>query len=360
MDAILFHPETSARRALIQALGTYGPEAISPGEREELVASLLDLYKNDPDSGIHAAAEWALRQWNEQAKLKDAEAGLPNLKDRGDRRWFVNSKGQTFALIEGPVEFTMGSPPGEPDRDSGEAAHRRQIPRNFAIAVKEVSVRQYQEFLRQNANPEFGLDRSYLDKYSPDADGPMIAVTWFGAAAYCNWLSRKEGLSECYEPNDEKQYAVGMTIRADALRRGGYRLPTEAEWDYACRAGTVTSRYHGFSLSLLPQYARYTGSSAEHAWPGGSLLANDLGLFDMLGNVFEWCNDSSYRYQTGGGRGSAEQYEISSPVAIAEPRVLRGAAFDYRPADLRSAYRGWLPPAVRRFSIGFRLARTCD
>ena len=116
MDAILFHPETSMRRALILALGTYGTEGLSPGEREPLIGKLLDLYRNDPDAGIHGAAEWTLRQWGQQEKLKELDAELMKLKDRGDRRWFVNSQGQTFAVIEGPVEFRMGSPPTEPDR----------------------------------------------------------------------------------------------------------------------------------------------------------------------------------------------------------------------------------------------------
>ena len=76
MDAILFHPETSQRRALILALGTYGTEGLSPGEREPLIGKLLDLYRNDPDAGIHGAAEWTLRQWKQQEKLKELDAEL--------------------------------------------------------------------------------------------------------------------------------------------------------------------------------------------------------------------------------------------------------------------------------------------
>ena len=134
MDAILFHPETSTRRALILALGTYGTEGLSPGEREPLIAKLLDLYENDPDAGIHGAAEWTLRQWKQPATAQGDRCRGEQVKDKGDRRWYVNGQGQTFVLIEGPVEFRMGSPPDEPDRDPDETPHHRVIPRRFAIA----------------------------------------------------------------------------------------------------------------------------------------------------------------------------------------------------------------------------------
>ena len=292
MDAILFHPETSQRRALILALGTYGTEGLSPGEREPLIGKLLDLYRNDPDSGIHGAAEWTLRQWKQQEKLKELDAELMKLKDRGDRRWYVNGQGQTFAVIEGPVEFRMGSPPTEPERFSDEILHRRIIPRRFAIATQEVTVEQYQEFVKENPVD----DHANNDRYSPDPKGPMNGVSWYHAAAYCNWLSRKENLPECYEPNDEGKYAEGMKIRADALQRTGYRLPTEAEWEYACRAGAVTSRYYGSMWTCWGGMPGTLRSRQDRAWPCGSLLPNDLGLFDMLGNVYEWCQDSALMY----------------------------------------------------------------
>jgi formylglycine-generating enzyme required for sulfatase activity len=345
MDAILFHPETSTRRALILALGTYRAEALSPGEREPLVARLLDLYEHDPDAGIHGASAWTLRQWQQHRKLEAIDARLSG-QDRGDRRWFVNPQGQTFAIVEGPGSFRMGSPPGEPGRFGNETPHQQVIPRRFAIADTEVTVEQYQEFVKENP----GVDRASNDRYSPDPKGPMNGVSWYHAAAYCNWLSRKERLPECYEPNDQRQYAQEMRIKADALKLIGYRLPTEAEWEYAARAGAMTSRHYGASERLLGQYAWYLDNSKDRAWPVGSLQPNDLGLFDMLGNVYEWCQERA----DNAGRTDPESYEHINE----NPRLLRGGSFYNHPANVRSARRTRNAPSYLDSLNGFRPART--
>jgi formylglycine-generating enzyme required for sulfatase activity len=355
MDAVLFHPEMSQRRALILALGTYGTEGLSPSERQPLTSKLFDLYGTHPDSGIHGAAEWTLRRWKQENELRKLDAELMKLKDRGDRRWFINSQGQTFAVIEGPVEFRMGSPPTDPDHSRLEIPHRRIISRHFAIAAKEVTVEEYQEFV--NDNP--GVDHGNIDsKFSPDPKGPMNGVTWYDAAAYCNWLSRKENLPECYEPNDQGQFAEGMSIRADALSRTGYRLPTEAEWEYACRSGTGTSRYYGVSLNMLGRYVWFLATSPDRAQPCGSLLPNDLGLFDTLGNVYEWCLEQALAYEPGKGA-LRDDSNIVLSIADKHPRLLRGGAFTVPPLAVRSAYRYWCQRSTRDIDFGFRLARTC-
>ena len=357
MDTILFHPETSQRRALILALGTYGTEGLSPGERDVLTGKLLDLYRNDPDAGIHGAAEWTLRQWKQQERLNELDAQLMKVKDRGDRRWFMNSQGQTFAVIEASVECDMGSPPTEPDRVPGsETQHRIQIPRRFALASKEVTVEQYDQFVKET--PED--DHAKNDRYSPDPKGPMNNVHWYDAAAYCNWLSRKENLPECYEPNERGKYAAGMRIKSDALKLPGYRLPTEAEWEYACRSGATTSRYYGSSIDLLRRYACYNATSRDRASPCGSFLPNDLGLSDMLGNVWEWCQDRYLPFSTGGTPLVSTHITVIEIINERYLRFLRGGTFFDPPAYLRSAIRIKHAPSYRYAGHGFRPARTLD
>ena len=352
MDSILSHPGTSVRRALILALGTYRSGDLSHAVRESLITKLLAIYASDSDSGIHGAAEWTLRQWNQQAKLEAADIELIKLKNPGDRRWLVNSLGQTFALIHGPVEFRMGSPVTEPDRYAGfELSHRRMIPRRFAISAKEVTVADSQKFVKENPWVDAGRGRS-----SPDPRRPVTHVSWDHAAAYCNWLSRRENLPVCYDPNPQGRHAHEMKIRPDALTRTGYRLPTEAEWEYACRSGTATSRYFGVNTELLDRYGWSQATSQDHDWPCGGLMPNDLGLFDTLGNVFEWCQDQPLLYRPDWDGLIIDNLNLSDPVNTV--RVLRGGGFNLRPANMCSAGRGHSAPTSFIANFGFRLART--
>ena len=118
----------------------------------------------------------------------------------------------------------------------------------------------------------------------------MMEVSWYDAAAYCNWLSKEEGIPQdqwCYEETKKGEYKAA----ANHLQRTGYRLATEAEWEYACRAGARTGYSYGEPEELLGKYAWFSENSFGKSHPVGQLKPNDLGLFDMHGNAWEWCDD---------------------------------------------------------------------
>jgi formylglycine-generating enzyme required for sulfatase activity len=345
---------------LILALGTYASTDLSPADRESLITTLLDFYRNDSDAGIHGAAEWALRQWSEHARLEavDRELGKLGDKNLSDHRWCLNARGHTFARIDGPIVFWMGSPRTDAEKASQEPLQKQSIPRSFYIATKEVTLAQFQEFTRDSRFQRFALSDDDIEARRLESDSPIIGVNWFIAAAYCNWLSEKEGIDErewCYESKHGAGYVKGMTLPRDALQRQGYRLPTEAEWEYACRAGAVTTRYYGSTLILLDRYAWYFRNSGDprRVQRCGLLMCNDLGLFDMLGNVFEWCQDRVPLAADGTLSARGEVVDDGN-------RVLRGGAYANQAAESRSAQRFSYPPSERRHNQGFRIARTAD
>ncbi len=183
---------------------------------------------------------------------------------------------------------------------------------------------------------------------------PIGGVIWYEAAAYCNWLSKEEGIPEdqwCYEIKGNV-----FKLKEKYLSLTGYRLPTEAEMEYATRAGAITSRYYGETEELLPKYAWYFKNSQEKTWPVGSLKPNDLGLFDVQGNLFTWCQESYKLYPQ--GEEVSEDKEDNLMIVNSNSRVLRGGSFAYPASLVRSAYRNLSAPTYRDFNDGFRPART--
>jgi formylglycine-generating enzyme required for sulfatase activity len=208
---------------------------------------------------------------------------------------------------------------------------------------------------------ERDIDTFDIERYSSTSDSPQVAVDWYDAAAYCNWLSEKEGIPEnqwCYLPTDDDRFADGMQPAPDYLKRIGYRLPSEAEWEFACRAGAATARFYGESVKLLPHYAQYLDNSQDRTWPVGSLKPNDYGIFDMLGNAYEWCHE---RYDPNAYRSDGDTIPDAEDMAVVrdtERRVLRGGSFLNVAPDSRSANRDHNQPDDRNVVTGFRVSRT--
>jgi formylglycine-generating enzyme required for sulfatase activity len=379
---LLVEPDVTVRRALILSLGEFSDKDLNPGDRQALVAKLQEVYCSAEDPGLHGAAEWLLRHWRQDRWLEQKndrwardqqgrkqklqrlarelvgkrKGGLAGIVEQttaqqaaGPPQWYVNGQGQTMVVIPGPVQFLMGSPITETGRADSELLHQRRIGRHFALAAKPVTITEFRRFLK---------DHPIQRPSAPTDDCPVQWVTWRQAAAYCNWLSAQEGIPQdqwCYEMNSQGQVT---RLRDNCLGLSGYRLPTEAEMEYACRAGAITSLFYGEGEALLEKYAWYQGNSQQHSWPVGRLKPNDLGLFDMHGNVWCWCQDSYLDYvPAAGGRATGDivtDYHIDNK----KNRVGRGGGFANTAAAVRCANRGNMIPTENAYSVGFRPART--
>ena len=196
------------------------------------------------------------------------------------------------------------------------------------------------------------------------ADDPMVMVTWYGAVAYCNWRSQQEGRRPCYN----------LSTWVCGLSKNGYHLPTEAQWEYAARGGlsrkrfpwgnTISHSQANYYSSGLCSYDISPTEGFHPTWndgirpytsPVGSFAPNGYGLYDMTGNVWEWCNDWYLR-----------SYYSSSPQTdptgstSGTDRVLRGAAWRYGAQQCRMTFRGCDPPDSRCYEFGFRVSMGFD
>ena len=209
--------------------------------------------------------------------------------------------------------------------------------------------------------PEYDIEEHLIANIAQHVNCPIPLITWYAAAAYCNWLSKSEGLPEeqwCYVANKNGSFSAGMTIPTNALIRTGYRLPTEQEWELSCRAGGESPRYYGNSISLLPKYATFLQNSNHLATPCGSHLPNDLGMFDTLGNMYEWCINAIREESKTDIFSSRELTNKATTIDDSIRFVCRSASFDDDPRSLRSAFRAADHPTGLSNGYGFRLCRT--
>jgi serine/threonine protein kinase/formylglycine-generating enzyme required for sulfatase activity len=360
LDRLDVEGDVSARRALLLALGEVLPERLSSQDGAALALKLKTIYAQDPDAGVHGCAGRLMRQMGLQGDVPRIDAGLAADGLRAGRDWYVSSEGLTFTIVHGPVEFAMGSPREEPQHEAHETLHLVRIERSFAAGATEVPIGLYERFLADH--PEFR--RQGTPTSTNDMQRPIENIDVFDAAAFCRWLGEREGLPKdehCYPPI--AQLARGaregkLALVKGYLGRTGYRLPTEAECEFVCRAGSAVSRHYGRSASMLPHYGWSNLGSGERTHPVGELKPNDLGLFDTLGNVWEWCQDDGRAYRPNfGGRSVLDSEELT---AIWEPihLVLKGGSCFYPAQSTRAAARHGWPPTTRQNSVGFRVYRT--
>ena len=234
----------------------------------------------------------------------------------------------TMVLIE-PGEFLMGSPDGERRRHVDELQHPVVMTRPYEMGATEVTLRLYEQVMGQR--PED------LEAYERTLSG----VSWYRAIVFCNELSKLEGLDPVYKITEDT-----VTWDDDA---NGYRLPTEAEWEYAARAGGQT-RYAG--SDKIDKVAWHGGNTSRRHRGVAKLDPNAWGLYDMCGNMWEWCWDGYHPYPT-----DTETDPVRSPDG--RYRIARGGSYvssEY--SGVRVADRGRYDAGVCYGDLGFRLART--
>jgi len=197
-------PDVTARRALVLTLGQFSEAQLPASQRQTVIGKLLEVYEHEPDAGLHAAAEWLLRKWQQGPRiealleqLKSDEKHLPARTD-GKRQWYVNSHKMTFMLVDARQDwFLMGAPESDPDHILDEAPHRVHIGRRLAVAACEVTKSEFDRF--RKARPH--VPDMSLKAYGKTDDSPQLAPSWYEAAEYCNWLSEQEGIPKaqwCY------------------------------------------------------------------------------------------------------------------------------------------------------------------
>lgn len=342
--------DVSVRRAILLALGEY--EELGDTLRNELRPQLEDLYRHDPDAGIHSAVAWLLRSWDEGQSVTAMDSEPPFSGPVDDRQWYVNSQGTTMIVLDHPPVFMMGPSENEP-HTKFDRQHLRKVNRKFAVASTEVTWRQFQEFVADYSD----TNHSHPVDYGPDPEGPVLAVSWVHAVKFCRWLSERENIPAdqmCFPKLEDID--VNISMPDDLMERTGYRLPSEGEWECVCRAGTSTRRFFGDSDQFLDNYGWHIGNSLDYAWGVGLLKPNDYGLFDVYGNVWEWCLDRHGKLPT---TPSGNPYPDTPKLIGTKPRMLRSGSMNSRAAALRSAQRDFIDPLHdRNHNVGLRIVRT--
>ena len=310
---LLVETDSGVLAALLQMLG--GSDAEPSEFSESIKARVAGLYRDHPDAGVHSSAKWCLTQWNDTATLGSLLKSSSEQSIHGPaapKQWFLAPSGNLMLKIPGKQSSAVG--------------------RDFLISAHEVTIDQFRAFVP---------GRYFSEEFGPAGDCPANIIKWGDAVAYCNWLSEQEGLQPFY-PKDADTLVRWQPSQQD-LGGNGYRLPQEAEWEFAARAGTTTDRAFGIDPELFIHYdwclsnrdafiakyrsdlrPLYRDQNITRSKPVGMLLPNEYGLFDVLGNVAEWCNDLNPNNQVerairGGAAGGAIRFMNVKRAGTAQP-----------------------------------------
>ncbi len=322
-----------AKYTLLLALGQYPPPDPAASLAPAIPALVADL-QGDNDPGVRTAAVWLLRRWEASGQPPPTAPYDPT----GRRGWFTVDTGQestTFVVLR-PGHVLLGSPDDEADRSDYESPRQpTTLTRSYALCEREVTRAEFERFMA--ATNTHGLPN--IDEWSPLGVEPVVAPTWFEATAYADWLSTQV-IGAGASPQDQQD-----------TQRSRLRLPTEAEWEYACRAGTTTAYSFGSDRDLLGQFGWYADNSGLKTHEAGLLRPNPAGLFNIHGQCWEWCQDWYGPYS------DQPRVDPTGPDD-GDRKVLRGGCWNLGPRYARSACRNAHIPSNRNYYITFRLAIT--
>mgnify|MGYP003811717259 CR=1 FL=1 len=254
--------------------------------------------------------------------------------------------------------FTMGDTWGGGDSDE-KPTHKVTFTYNFYIGKYEVTFDEYDAFCEATGRSDGDWGRSNpSDGDWGRGNRPVINVSWWDATDYCNWLSEKEKLPKAYDnvnfldkfdSNGDFLDKDGR-VTTDPSKVVGYRLPTEAEWEYAARGGNKSKGYKYAGSDDVDKVAWYRYNPGFKTQEVGKKVPNELGIYDMSGNVWEWCSDWYGNYSS-----SAQTNPYNNSGS---DRVRRGGSWRGNATGTRVAFRSYYSPAYTYNNLGFRIART--
>ncbi len=403
---------------VLMALNLYQPNQIFDAEKEKLTTPLSEIFLKHPDARVHSCARLLLLNWDYQEELNEWETGLRSQDPKPNMNWHVDLMGNTFAIFDSISSFQMGlnrnatyEPPFDKDLVSDEPFHQKAIPRRFGICIFEVTHHQFLEFeehllefyknkltqleatianqkTEDSASPQnpeadeklMQLERSKKQysarlreinrqkkkRANADPHSPVTDIDWFKSLAYCRWLNEENNLDQTSLPDIDGLAAMNADFpkielfsNQDVLDSYGYRLPTASEWEFACGGKIETLYPFGKHTSFANQYAWYFNNASTRSHPVGKLLPGPTGLFDMLGNVHEWCLDWYRQKLPNLPEDQKSSIYIDHGV---DHRSLtcefRGGAYDSPISEIRISKRGHTNPIFAQATLGMRLART--